>query len=254
MDSGGNHTCSRRDRHAYEVLFARPARVGRLRIDLNVEARQTASAGDQKKEAGKQPQMPDPIHHGTSLEIRQHKPAKAPHQREQRRRHAKRNGIGQGIELAAKIAGCSGHPRDKAIQSVGDDGNAYCLRCYIEVSGFRLAAEESVIDCKIARAHVCCRKQGGQNVHAFAHAAALSWRKLIIPAPLRSFHRTASDCSREPGAAALTARRARTEEPPFTRSPTLTWIWLGTGKRTSVRDANLISPTRCPRDRASPGL
>ncbi len=52
MNDGGDHAGAGGNRHADKIFLSGTSRIGRLRIAGDVEARQAAGSGDQKKKTG----------------------------------------------------------------------------------------------------------------------------------------------------------------------------------------------------------
>src|SRR5882724_207581 len=195
------------------------------------------------------------MHRGESA-VRQQ--AKSPHPREQSRRHAESDHVRQGIKLAAKVAGGIGHAGNAAIQTISYHSHANRQGSMIKVPELLARTQHRLAQCVIACTNIRRCKQRRQNVHAFAHAVFSHRRKLVFPSPhgRRHFHRKAPVFSRfgEGGDLREGVTFARMLDPPLTRSPRFTLISAGWGKMTSVREPNLIMPTRCPRASFAPGL
>ncbi len=102
-----------------------------MRIDLNIESRQSACARYQKNECRDQSQLHHLVMHGREAAIGQQ--PESPHPGKQRRSDAKRNYVCQGIKFAAKVAGGVGHAGNAAVKSVGHHGNANRQRSMIKM-------------------------------------------------------------------------------------------------------------------------
>src|ERR1700682_3635860 len=113
-------------------------------------------------------------------------------------------------------------------------------------------------DGEISRSDVGGGKKRGQNIHALAHSALTGRRCFLLPRTQQDghLHWTISEAAPmwlgSNSCSLTTGTCARIEAPPLTRSPTATLISDGAGKITSVREPNLIRPTRSPRETASP--
>src|SRR5216684_7593755 len=195
------------------------------------------------------------MHRGESTVGQQ---AKSPHPREQGRRHAESDHVRQRIEFAAKVAGGIGHASYATVKPVCYHRHANRQGSVIKMPELLARAQHRLAQRVIASADIRRSKQRRQNVHAFAHAVFSHRRKLVFPSPhwRRHFHRKAPVFSRfgEEGDLREGITLARMLDPPLTRSPSFTLISAGCGKMTSVREPNLIMPTRCPRASFAPGL
>ena len=137
----------------------------------------------------------------------------APRKRENRRRHAERDDVGQRIELHAELAGRAGHPRDAAVEHVEHDREADERRRGLELAAHR------VDDAGVAAEHVAQREQAGQQRHAAPDAAAIvtamapacSWNSVACRAASWSSTSFTAPASRS------SFRRRRPDRPTFTR-------------------------------------
>ena len=110
MDDGGDDTCAGRDGHADEELVSRLAGVARLRIDADIEARQTAGPADEKEETDEDAGVQHVFAQVGMDREGQH--AEAPDVGEQAGRDAEGDDVGERVQLLAKVAGGVGDARD----------------------------------------------------------------------------------------------------------------------------------------------
>ena len=82
----------------------------------------------------------------------------SPRERQNRRRDAERDHVGQRVELDAEVARRAGQPRDAAVEHVEHDGEADERRGRLELAAHR------VDDARVAAEHVAQREQAGQQV------------------------------------------------------------------------------------------
>src|SRR5437762_2335614 len=163
-----------------------------------------------------------------------------------RRSNPEGNNVGQGVKLTAKVAGRVGQARNAAIQTIQYHGYANGLGGIVEVPKIFTRSLQCLQNGVVAGGDVAHGKQRGQQVHAFPEPAALPGG-IFLPPQLK-IHRQVPFRA----AAGLFAKRAITLEPPFTRSPTFTTTCASGENITSVREPNLIRPTRSPRPTFSP--
>src|SRR3954468_7504411 len=112
-----NYTCAGGDGHTYEILLARAPGIGRLWVHSNIETGKTACASYQKKKTRDCAQPRKQARHVGSGNFSGNF-MKSPGPREQSRRNPKSDDIGQRIQLAAKIAGSSGHARNTTVEAI----------------------------------------------------------------------------------------------------------------------------------------
>ncbi len=102
MHGGGQQARRRRNRHAHKIFASRPSRIARLRVVADVEARQPRDPADEKQEtdegAGVEQVLMQLRIDGIGQKM------ESPDERQQAGRHAKGDGVGQRIQLLAKLA------------------------------------------------------------------------------------------------------------------------------------------------------
>src|SRR5271157_2073554 len=165
----------------------------------------------------------------------------SPDERQQAGRDAKCDGVGQRIQLLAKLAAGVGHAGDASVQRVKGNGEQdgygrpvqMRLRAAVAADGL-----DGLGDGKEAGGDVAHGKQRRQQKHAAAQPGLC---------PGFGQRRIAAVHSPSPFVMA-----ASTLDPPLTRWPTFTRKVAWAGNSTSTLEPNLIRPTRCPRSTVSP--
>src|SRR5215471_6327692 len=187
---------------------------------------------------------------------RQH--SKSPYPRQHGGSHPEGDYISQRVQFAAKVAGCVSQTGDAPIQAICYDGHAngfggkikmpVLWLAPLEVRSQPLAAQKRLHDCVVAGAYVQRCEERRQQVHAFPHPSPAKRTLLVFPSPARLERHGATSkyCCSDAIAFRGDTNSAKIDAPPFTWSPTLILIVLLAGKITSVREPNLIIPTRSP--------
>src|ERR1700722_14972409 len=120
--------------HTDEILLAGTTGIGGLWVHGDIEAGKTAGTCDEKKKAGDGTEARQqgchigPRKFGGDL-------VKSPTPCEQSWCNTEGDHVGQGVELAAKIAGGAGHARDSAVEPIEEDREADGFGGIVEVPG-----------------------------------------------------------------------------------------------------------------------
>src|ERR1022692_3784266 len=211
MDQRRDYARTRRNRHAHEIFLAGASGIGRLRVGLNVEARQACRSGHQKYKRGNRPQLDDLAAEVGIVHDRER--AKSPEPCQDCRRNSEGNYIGQRIKLTAKRADRIGESRDAAIESIEQNGKADCLGRMVEMPGIAGRPQNSLRNRVIAGSNVDRRKQGRKDVQplvlwSLTGRFVLRFRRMVA-------HR-ASATSRELDTTPRDWATASTDDPPAT--------------------------------------
>src|ERR1035438_9843952 len=250
MNHGGDDARACGNGHTNKIFLARASGIGRLRAAGDVEAGQSTGSRHEESKTCNRAQLQD-----FQAEVRldrggQH--VKTPHPREQGGSDTEGDDVGEGIKFFAEIALGVGHAGDAAVEAIEKHGKADCHRGEIQMPGFDGSSAGRLNNREESGCDIGGGKQRRQDVHAFAHASAGTVR--VATAGIQLFH---EEASRSPAPAATgwaTGKRARIDAPPWTWSPSLTWMAASESKITSTRDPNLIRPTRWPRATWSPAF
>src|SRR5271165_5490081 len=174
MDHRSNHTGASRNRHTHEILPAGTSGVGRLRVDLDVEARQTSGSRHQENERGDRAKLHylvaqlEVIHGGKS--------AKPPEPGEDRRGNPEGDDVGQGIEFASKRAGGVGEPRDSSVEPIEQDGEADRLGGLVKMPRIACRALDGLRYSVVPCSNVRRREYRRQDVQALSGWARIRAR------------------------------------------------------------------------------
>src|SRR5580658_8568893 len=263
MDRGCEQACRCWNGHADKIFAVRPAGIARLRIVAHVEPGKTRRAAKQKKKRNECPGLQKMLVNGGVGRIGQK--TESPYEGQQAWRHAKRNHIGQRVELLAEVGRSVGHSGNAAVKRIEgngkEDGDSRPVEVDLCIVGNGI---EGLGNREVACAETSGRKQRGQKIHAAAQPGPVSCARLlrieVVHAPSLSATsgRTLAEAERSDlrtGTAMVASSiSASTVAPPFTLSPTFTLRAASAGTMTSTLEPNLMRPTRCPRSTLSPAF
>src|SRR5580658_7101336 len=233
------------NRHPYKILPVRSSWIPRLRIVADIESRQPRRAANQKEKTDEAAGL-----HQMLVQFRIERVGqkiKSPDVRQQARRNAKRNHVGQRIQLLAKIARRVGHARNAPIQRIErnseQDRNSRTVQVRMRV-GIRSNRRDGLRNREVPRADIARCEQRRQKKHAPPEPRLRPRARLLRIAAIQactSSGTTATGCAATAvmTSAAASGITAITELPPCTRSPTFTRTSASAGASTSTREPNL---------------
>ena len=251
MNDGGNDAGGGRDGHPDEVFAVGAAGIFRDGVDADVEAGETAGSAEKEEKADEGAELNEleavvVVHHPGEG-------AESPGEGEDAGGDAEGDDVGEGIELAAEVAFGVGEAGDAAIEGVERDGEADGDGGVIEMMRREGGAFEALGDGEEAGRDVDRGEERGQDEHAAgrrrAHGREIrpSRRGGGWAAVRRSNEQLRADGG-EQGIGVAEGRcglRRWLRRGRGRRGLTSGSAWPG--RRMSVREPNLMRPTRSPR-------